>query len=124
MSRILARSTPAAPPAPPTNANHRTPLPLRLKKVARFWQLYVLLAPALIYIAVFKYWPMYGVQIAFRNYNPVDGFTGSPWVGLQHFIRFVNSYQFGQVVGNTFWIAVLGLVVAFPIPIVLALLVC
>ncbi|MDQ0144609.1 MULTISPECIES: ABC transporter permease [Pseudarthrobacter] len=123
MSRILARSTPAAPPAPPTNANHRTPLPLHLKKVARSWQLYVLLAPALIYIAVFKYWPMYGVQIAFRNYNPVDGFTGSPWVGLQHFIRFVNSYQFGQVVGNTFWIAVLGLVVAFPIPIVLALLV-
>lgn len=123
MSRILARPAPAAPPTPPTKANRRTPLPLRLKNVARSWQLYVLLAPALIYIAVFKYWPMYGVQIAFRNYNPVDGFTGSPWVGLQHFIRFVNSYQFGQVVGNTLWIAVLGLVVAFPIPIVLALLV-
>jgi putative aldouronate transport system permease protein len=66
---------------------------------------------------------MYGVQIAFKNYNPADGFTDSPWVGLTHFIRFVNSYQFGQVLGNTLWIAVLGLLVAFPIPIILALLV-
>ena len=47
----------------------------------------------------------------------------SPWVGLTHFIRFVNSYQFGQVIGNTLWIAVLGLLVAFPVPIILALLV-
>ncbi|AUZ34593.1 sugar ABC transporter permease [Arthrobacter sp. PGP41] len=66
---------------------------------------------------------MYGVQIAFKNYNPVDGFTDSPWAGLTHFVRFVNSYQFGQVVGNTLWIAILGLLVAFPIPIILALLV-
>lgn len=99
------------------------PLSLRLKRVLRAWQLYVLLAPALIYVAIFKYWPMYGVQIAFRNYNPVDGFSGSPWVGLDHFARFVNSYQFTQVIGNTLWIAVLGLVIAFPVPIILALVV-
>jgi putative aldouronate transport system permease protein len=96
---------------------------LRLKRIFRAWQLYVLLAPSLIYIAVFKYWPMYGVQIAFKNYSPAAGFTDSPWVGLTHFVRFVNSYQFGQVLGNTLWIAVLGLLVAFPIPIILALLV-
>ncbi|MDZ4091065.1 MAG: ABC transporter permease subunit [Arthrobacter sp.] len=94
-----------------------------MKRILRAWQLYVLLAPAIIYVLVFKYWPMYGVQIAFKNYNPVDGFTDSPWVGLTHFIRFVNSYQFGQVIGNTLWIAVLGLLVAFPVPIILALLV-
>ncbi|POH57167.1 sugar ABC transporter permease [Arthrobacter glacialis] len=99
------------------------PFSLRLKRVLRAWQLYVLLTPALIYVAVFKYWPMYGVQIAFRNYNPIDGFSGSPWVGLDNFVRFVQSYQFTQVIGNTLWIAVLGLLIAFPVPIILALMV-
>ena len=103
--------------------HRKNSLSLRLRRISRAWQLYVLLAPAIVYILVFKYWPMYGVQIAFKNYNPVDGFTDSPWVGLTHFIRFVNSYQFGQVIGNTLWIALLGLLVAFPVPIILALLV-
>ncbi|MHC6220556.1 ABC transporter permease [Arthrobacter sp. MMS24-S77] len=66
---------------------------------------------------------MYGVQIAFRNYNPVDGFLGSPWVGLANFQRFVSSFQFERVLENTVWLAVLGLLIAFPVPIVLALLV-
>ncbi len=121
MSRTIpaGRGRPAAALLP----QRKNSLSLRLKRISRAWQLYVLLAPAVIYILVFKYWPMYGVQIAFKNYNPVDGFTESPWVGMTHFIRFVNSYQFGQVVGNTLWIAVLGLLLAFPIPIILALLV-
>ena len=121
MSRIIpaGRRRPAAAPLP----QRRISFSLRMKRILRAWQLYVLLAPAIIYILVFKYWPMYGVQIAFKNYNPVDGFTDSPWVGLTHFIRFVNSYQFGQVIGNTLWIALLGLLVAFPVPIILALLV-
>jgi putative aldouronate transport system permease protein len=120
MSRTIParRGRPAAAPLPP----RKNSLSLRLRRISRAWQLYVLLAPAVIYILVFKYWPMYGVQIAFHNYNPVHGFTDRPWVGLTHFIRFVNSYQFGQVVGNTLWIAILGLLVAFPIPIILALL--
>lgn len=121
MSRTIParRGRPVAAPLP----QRKKSLSLRLKRISRAWQLYVLLAPAVVYILVFKYWPMYGVQIAFKNYNPADGFTDSPWVGLTHFIRFMNSYQFGQVVGNTLWIAVLGLLVAFPIPIILALLV-
>jgi putative aldouronate transport system permease protein len=121
MSRTIParRGHPVSAPSP----QRKNSLSLRLKRISRAWQLYVLLTPAIIYILVFKYWPMYGVQIAFKNYNPVDGFTDSPWVGLTHFIRFVNSYQFGQVVGNTLWIAVLGLLIAFPIPIILALLV-
>lgn len=118
MSR--ATSTRVRPPGPrPVKRS----LSFRLKRVASAWQLYVLLAPALIYIAVFKYWPMYGVQIAFRNYNPVDGFLGSPWVGLANFQRFVSSFQFERVLENTVWLAVLGLLIAFPVPIVLALLV-
>jgi len=120
----LSQSKPAAPRRfAKTPAKRRVPLSLTLKKVVSAWQLYVLLVPAIAYIVIFKYWPMYGVQIAFRNYNPADGFTGSPWVGLQHFIRFVNSYQFTQVLENTVWIAVLGLLIAFPVPIILALLV-
>jgi putative aldouronate transport system permease protein len=121
----MSRTIPArrGRPSAALSPQRKISVSLRLKRIFRAWQLYVLLAPSLIYIAVFKYWPMYGVQIAFKNYNPADGFTDSPWVGLTHFIRFVNSYQFGQVLGNTLWIAVLGLLVAFPIPIILALLV-
>jgi putative aldouronate transport system permease protein len=93
------------------------------RKAARSWQLYVLLAPALAYVVVFKYWPMYGAQIAFRDYNPVDGFTGSPWVGLEHFTRFIQSFQFERLMANTLTLNSLGLLVAFPVPIVLALII-
>lgn len=66
---------------------------------------------------------MYGAQIAFRNYNPASGFTGSPWVGLMHFERFINSFQFEELLVNTLTINTVGLLVAFPVPIVLALIV-
>jgi putative aldouronate transport system permease protein len=95
----------------------------RLRNVVRAWQLYVLLAPTLLYFVVFKFWPMYGVQIAFRNFNPVDGFLGSPWAGTAHFERFFSSFQFQELVENTALLAVTNLVVAFPVPIILALLV-
>nr|WP_230322868.1 ABC transporter permease subunit [Cellulomonas hominis] len=77
----------------------------------------------MLYVLVFKYWPMYGAQIAFRDYNPVDGFSGSPWVGLEHFRRFVESFQFERLLANTLTVNALGLLIAFPIPIVLALIV-
>lgn len=93
------------------------------QRVRQSWQLYVLLAPGLVYLVIFKYWPMYGAQIAFRNYNPVDGFTGSPWVGLKYFHRFVTSYQFSRLLENTLTVNTLGLIFAFPVPIVLALIV-
>lgn len=109
-------STPA-----PTGLERRSPS-LRTRLV-RHWQLYLLLLPALIYLVVFKYWPMYGVQIAFRNYNPIDGFMGSEWVGLEHVVRFLQSFQFTRVFFNTIAINVLGLVFGFPVPIVLALLI-
>lgn len=92
-------------------------------RIVRHWQLYVLLAPAIIYLIVFKYWPMYGVQIAFRNYNPIDGFMGSEWVGLEHISRFFHSFQFTRVFFNTIAINVLGLIFGFPVPIILALLI-
>lgn len=95
----------------------------RLRLLAKSWQLYVLLAPAVLYVLVFKYWPMYGAQIAFRNYNPSDGFSGSPWVGLEHFERFVTSFQFERLLVNTLSLNALGLLIAFPVPIILALIV-
>lgn len=64
---------------------------------------------------------MYGVQIAFRRYNVLDGFWGSPWVGLEHFERFFSSYLFWRVLGNTLLIALYTLVLGFPAPIILAL---
>ncbi len=77
--------------------------------------------PAAAVAAIFKYWPMYGVQIAFRNFNVVDGITGSPWVGLANFERFVSSYNFWQIIRNTLILSVYSLVAGFPLPILLAL---
>lgn len=91
------------------------------RRVARHWQLYVLLLLPLVYLAVFHYWPMYGLQIAFRNYNPVQGFSGSPWAGWGHFERFFNTYDFWRTLRNTLWLSVYSLVAGFPFPILLAL---
>lgn len=120
-------------PSPPTARRQRRakrPRPAkparrtsRTRRVLRAWQLYVLLAPTLLYFVVFKYWPMYGVQIAFRDYTPAGGFTQSPWAGLDHFMRFFSSYQFGTVVSNTLLLAIVNLAFVFPIPIIMALLV-
>lgn len=109
----------APPTRPPLVRRRRSPL----KRIAASWQLYVLLLPAVAYIVLFKYWPMFGAQIAFRDYNPADGFAGSPWVGLEHFQRFIDSFQFERLLANTLTLNALGLLLAFPIPIILALVV-
>ena len=92
-----------------------------LGRILRAWQLYVLLIPAIIYIILFQYGPMYGVQIAFKRFNPYDGITGSPWIGFQHFIRFINSPSFWRLIQNTIILSFYQLAAAFPFPIVLAL---
>ena len=76
--------------------------------------------PALIYIAIFCYQPMYGVLIAFKNFSPLDGIWGSPWVGLSHFERFISSPMFLNVLKNTLTISIYSLLAGFPIPILLA----
>lgn len=91
------------------------------RAVRRAWQLYLMLALPLLWLVVFQYWPMYGVQIAFRNFNVVDGITGSPWVGLDHFQRFVSSYNFPQIMANTLILSIYSLAAGFPLPIILAL---
>ncbi len=87
----------------------------------RNYDLYLMAIPGIVFYVLFKYWPMYGVQIAFRNYNAALGITGSPWVGLKWFEKFIHSFQFGSLMSNTFLIAFYSLLVGFPIPILLAL---
>ena len=85
------------------------------------WAVYVCLAPALIYLIIFSYAPMYGIQLAFRQHRVWYGIWGSPWVGLDNFRRFTSSFFFGRTVGNTIRISVYSMVAGFPVPILLAL---
>ena len=71
---------------------------------------------------IFKYWPIYGSQIAFREYSPFLGIVNSPWVGLENFRRFFESPDFWLILKNTLWLNVVNLVLGFPFPILLALL--
>lgn len=99
-------------------AKSRAGLGLRMR---RNWQLYAMLALPLIWLAIFAYWPMYGVIIAFKDYNVVSGIWGSPWAGMKYFDRFVESYQFWRLIKNTVYLHVYELVATFPLPIILAL---
>ncbi len=83
---------------------------------------YLLLAPALIYYILFHYVPMYGAQIAFRDYYVTKGILGSDWVGLKYFEQFFSSYYFGRLVTNTVLLSGLNILWGFPAPIILALL--
>lgn len=93
-----------------------------MKSLKRDYQLYLLVIPSVIYFIVFHYIPMYGIQLAFKDYNILEGITASPWVGLEHFERFFNSYQFERLIKNTLGLSLFQLIAGFPIPIVLALL--
>lgn len=86
------------------------------------WILYVMILPVALYYIIFAYMPMYGIQLAFKDYHVKQGIMGSPWVGLEHFIRFFNSYNFGSLLKNTIGISVYSLLVGFPIPIIFALM--
>ncbi len=95
----------------------------RLIKAIHNWQLYLMMAPALLYTILFVYKPMYGVQIAFREYNFADGITGSPWVGFDNFERLFVSYWFPIILKNTLTLSLLSLVITFPLPIIFALMI-
>lgn len=90
-------------------------------RIRRNWQLYVLLFLPVLWLIVFRYAPMYGAQIAFRQYSPAFGIEGSPWVGFANFIRFFNSPKFEPVIVNTLVLSFYSLIAGFPIPIILAL---
>ena len=102
--------------------NRRTASYRKWKRVLRNWQLYVFLIPTILYFLIFRYYPMYGLQIAFRNYKASKGIWGSQWVGMRNFQRFFATADFWQLLENTLAISVGNLLISFPVPIILALL--
>lgn len=92
------------------------------KHVKRDRYLYLLLVPVAAYFLLFKYAPLYGEMIAFKNYRLTDGIGGSQWVGLLHFRKLFESTEFYVVLRNTLLLNTYNLIVAFPVPIILAIL--
>ena len=92
------------------------------KRFIRDHWLYIMLLPGALYFIIFRYIPMYGVLIAFKDYQPFLGFAGSKWVGFHHFERFFTDPAFSQLFVNTIVLAVYNILFFFPLPIVLALM--
>ena len=92
-----------------------------LDRIWKHRQYYLLILPAIIYVVIFNYFPMYGIQIAFKNYKMSLGILGSKWVGFKHFESFFKSFYFWKLLRNTLVLSLYGLFVAFPIPIVVSL---
>ncbi len=91
----------------------------------RIWQhrlYYLFMLPGIIWFIIFSYIPMYGLTVAFKDFNFIGGITGSPWAGLKYFKEFFNFYQSWEIIRNTLTISVMKLVIGFPMPIILALL--
>ncbi len=93
-----------------------------LKSIRKHWQLYLFMLPAILYILLFAYKPMYGVLIAFKDFSIRKGVFASEWVGFKHFERLFSSYWFPVIMKNTLTLSLLSLVLGFPMPIILALL--
>lgn len=103
------------------NETCKTVIGKKIKWLLRDWQLYVLLLPAMIHLLIFSYQPMYGVQIAFRDFSAKLGIWGSKWVGLEHFERFLNYPNFKLLMKNTLGIGLYSLA-TFPCSIIFALM--
>lgn len=106
--------------------NQKTKVPKKKINYAVYlknnWQLYVLILPAIIYFVVFNYMPLYGIQIAFKDFKAVFGIAGSKWVGLKNFENFFHAYYFKRLLTNTLLLNVYNLLWSFPIPIILSIL--
>jgi putative aldouronate transport system permease protein len=101
----------------------KQPFVYRLRKnVWIHWELYLLILPAFAYFIIFHYVPIYGVQIAFRDYLPGIGFLQSPWVGMEHFRRFFNTFASRVIIRNTLTISLAQLIFGTPFPVILALM--
>ncbi len=94
-----------------------------LRAVRREYGLYLIFLVPLVWYVIFMYVPMYGLQIAFKRYNARLGILGSPWVGMQYFKQFFDSYYFRDLLVNTLVLNVFQMAVGFPVPILLALII-
>jgi len=104
------------------NGGQKNGFALLRKRLWAHRQYYLLLVPAFVYICVFNYAPLYGLQIAFKEYYGSKGIFGSPWVGFRHFTDFFNGYYFTRTLSNTLILSVYSMALGFPIPIALALM--
>lgn len=95
--------------------------PTVLNTFKRDYQLWIMILPAIAVIVIFSYLPMYGIQLAFRDFDFSKGLTGGAWRGLYYFDQFINSYLFIDLMRNTFFISLATIVIGFPAPILLAL---
>ncbi|WP_168120228.1 ABC transporter permease subunit [Paenibacillus sp. HB172176] len=91
-----------------------------LSQVRRNYDLYLLLIPGLVFLGIFKYTPIYGLVIAFQNFNIFQGINGSEWVGFAQFDRLFSTAEFGRIMRNTLLISLYKIVILFPIPIAIA----
>ncbi|MBC8079111.1 MAG: sugar ABC transporter permease [Gorillibacterium sp.] len=92
------------------------------KRLLSQWEYQVMVLPAILFIVVFSYIPMWGVLMAFQDYDMFKGFWASEWVGLKHFRMFFSAPEFWQIIRNTIMISMGKLVIGFPAPIILALM--
>lgn len=111
----------AVPKAMPKNALATTKGQKFMVRLRRDWELHLMILLPMLYIFIFDFGPLYGLQLAFRDYRPRRGIWGSEWVGLKWFIRYLNSAAFKTTFPNTIIISLYGLATGFSIPIVLAL---
>lgn len=93
-----------------------------IKQIKKTQELYFFLLPAIVFYIIFKYLPIYGLQIAFRDFSPVLGFWKSKWIGLENFQRFFSSGNWFTVIKNTLSISIFSLLIGFPVPVILALM--
>jgi putative aldouronate transport system permease protein len=98
------------------------PLGLLARDLRRNVNIYVILAPVVLYYLIFQYGPMYGAIIAFKDFRPSLGIWGSKWIGLTNFSEFFSSFYFVRLMTNTVMLSLTNLVFGFPAPIILALL--
>ncbi len=99
-------------------------LSFRMKRyMVHNWQIWLMLLPAMLYIFIFCYVPMYGIQLAFRDYDFTKGLTGGNWAGLKYFRQYFESPMFFTTLRNTFVLAFTSIVVGFPAPIILAMII-
>ncbi|UNK19957.1 ABC transporter permease subunit [Paenibacillus sp. N3/727] len=106
----------------PTPHPKRGYMPRLWSDIWKEWDLYLLLVPGILFILLFKYTPMYGIVIAFKDFNIFTGFADSPWVGWKHFEKLFTSPDFALVFKNTVIISLLKIVILFPLPIIIALM--
>ncbi|RXZ83491.1 sugar ABC transporter permease [Paenibacillaceae bacterium] len=90
--------------------------------IRKDWDLYLALIPGIAFLLLFKYTPMYGIVIAFKDFNIYEGISASAWVGLEHFERLISSRGFMQVFRNTLIISLYKILFLFPLPIIVAIL--